>query len=130
MWMGRIRFEVADPFPVNDLNVVIEDDDDDDDDNSSETGPASIFSKYDYFAPNNVSQYLYVLAPKPGKELLAKTTNVLGKLDILWRSQFGETGQLQTSQLTRKPSPLDSITVQIAWFRKRFGWRKSLQSKL
>jgi len=111
MWMERMRFEVADPFTVNDLNVVIEEDDDDD--NSSETGPASIFSKHDYFAPNDVRQYLYVLTPKPGKELLAKTTNVLGKLDILWRSQFGETGRLQTSQLTRKPSPLDSIAVQV-----------------
>ncbi|KAK3827561.1 MAG: hypothetical protein J3Q66DRAFT_305974 [Benniella sp.] len=110
MWMERMRFEVADPFTVNDLNVVIEEDDDD---NSSETGPVSIFSKHDYFAPNDVRQYLYVLTPKPGKELLAKTTNVLGKLDILWKSQFGETGRLQTSQLTRKPSPLDSIAVQV-----------------
>ncbi|KAK3811859.1 MAG: hypothetical protein J3Q66DRAFT_372068 [Benniella sp.] len=110
MWMERIRFEVADSFTVNDLNVVIEEDDDD---NSSETGPASIFSKHDHFGPNHVRQYFYVLTPKLGKELLAKTTNVLEKLDILWRSQFGETGRLQTSQLARKHSPLDSIAVQV-----------------
>ncbi|KAI7829013.1 hypothetical protein BC939DRAFT_442544 [Gamsiella multidivaricata] len=117
MWMERMRFEVADAFTVKDLNVVIEDEDEDGDTKitteSKRGGPVSIFGKHDYFAPNDVRQYLYVLTPKPGKELLAKTTNVLGKMDILWRSQFGETGRLQTSQLTRKPSPLDEIAVQV-----------------
>ncbi|KAF9334163.1 hypothetical protein BG006_002621 [Podila minutissima] len=111
MWMERMRFEVADAFTVRDLNVVIPD-------RPKETSKegekaVSVFGEHDYFAPNDVRQYLYVLTPKPGKELLAKTTNVLGKMDILWRSQFGETGRLQTSQLTRKPTPLEDIAVQV-----------------
>lgn len=114
MWMERMKFEVADAFVVKDLNVVIEDEDTDKDDNMEERNkPESIFSKYDYFAPNDIRQYLYILTPKPGKELLAKKTNVLGKMDILWRSQFGETGRLQTSQLTRKSAPLEEIAVQV-----------------
>jgi hypothetical protein len=119
MWMERMRFEVADAFTVQDLNVVIDEqgsnrqDDDKAADKSTETGAVSIFGQHDYFAPNDVRQYLYVLTPKPGKELFAKTTNVLGKMDILWRSQFGETGRLQTSQLTRKSAPLDEIAVQV-----------------
>ncbi|KAG0089765.1 hypothetical protein BGZ93_004606 [Podila epicladia] len=111
MWMERMRFEVADAFTVQDLNVVIPD-------RLKETPKegekaVSVFGEHDYFAPNDVRQYLYVLTPKPGKEMLAKTTNVLGKMDILWRSQFGETGRLQTSQLTRKPTPLEDIAVQV-----------------
>ncbi|KAF9585799.1 hypothetical protein BGW38_000699 [Lunasporangiospora selenospora] len=79
----------------------------------------SIFGDHDYFAPNDVRQYLYVLTPKPGKEQLARTTNILGKMDILWRSQFGETGRLQTSQLTRKPVPLDEIAVEVVSIPER-----------
>ncbi|KAF9574449.1 hypothetical protein EC968_006433 [Mortierella alpina] len=118
MWMERMRFEPADAFTIKDLNVVIDEDDSGNgqEAESKEVKPgsvASIFGEHDYFAPNDIRQYLYVLTPKPGKELLAKTTNVLGKMDILWRSQFGETGRLQTSQLTRKPAPLDEIAVQV-----------------
>ncbi|KAF9899744.1 hypothetical protein BX616_002867 [Lobosporangium transversale] len=138
MWIERMRFEVADAFTARDLNVVIEDDDDEDDDDEddddddddatkindngtkdTEQSKVSIFGEHDYFAPNDVRQYLYVLTPKPGKELLAKTTNILGKMDILWRSQFGETGRLQTSQLTRKPVPLDEIAVQVVKIPER-----------
>ncbi|KAI8347128.1 hypothetical protein B0O80DRAFT_391996 [Mortierella sp. GBAus27b] len=113
LWMERMRFEVADAFTVRDLNVVTEEEDEGSNTESKDMAHVSIFGKHDYFAPNDVRQYLYVLTPKPGKEQLAKTTNILGKMDILWRSQFGETGRLQTSQLTRKPTPLDSITVQV-----------------
>ncbi|KAI8595114.1 hypothetical protein EDD21DRAFT_344906 [Dissophora ornata] len=118
MWMERMRFEVADAFTAQDLNVVIEEDDEETSTDTKAEGIkgnelVSIFGDHDYFAPNDVRQYLYVLTPKPGKELLAKTTNVLGKMDILWKSQFGETGRLQTSQLTRKPPPLDDISVQV-----------------
>ena len=122
MWMERMRFEVSDAFTVQDLNVAIEETENscqEQNEPGSTTSllqgkPAiNIFGEHDYFAPNDVRQYLYVLAPKPGKELLAKSTNVLGKLDILWRTQFGETGRLHTSQLTRKPAPLEEIAVQV-----------------
>ncbi|GJJ76364.1 trafficking protein particle complex subunit 13 [Entomortierella parvispora] len=122
MWMERMRFEVADAFTVQDLNVAIEEAESScqkQGETEVVTSPrqrkqtANIFGEHDYFAPNDVRQYLYVLAPRPGKELLAKSTNVLGKLDILWRTQFGETGRLHTSQLTRKPTPLEEIAVQV-----------------
>ncbi|KAF9931635.1 hypothetical protein FBU30_009811 [Linnemannia zychae] len=128
MWMERMRFEAADAFTVQDLNVVIDQPKsvDHSDTKALVDGPTgtseettSIFGEHDYFAPNDVRQYLYVLTPKPGKELFAKTTNVLGKMDILWRSQFGETGRLQTSQLTRKPAPLDEIAVQVVKIPER-----------
>ncbi|KAG0321737.1 hypothetical protein BGZ99_003708 [Dissophora globulifera] len=132
MWLERMRFEVADAFTARDLTVVIQDENDNNDHTTNaddgdgkkeikaeENESVSIFGKHDYFAPNDVRQYLYVLTPKPGKELMARTTNVLGKLDILWRSQFGETGRLQTSQLTRKPAPLNEIAVQVVKIPER-----------
>lgn len=33
-----------------------------------------------------------------------KLANVIGKLDIIWRSNLGERGRLQTSQLQRSVS--------------------------
>ncbi|KAF9974939.1 hypothetical protein BGZ73_001562 [Actinomortierella ambigua] len=79
----------------------------------------SIFGEQDYFAPNEVRQYLYLLQPRPGKELMAKTTNVLGKMDILWRSPMGESARLQTSPLTRHPAPLQKIAVQVVYVPER-----------
>ncbi|KAG0349599.1 hypothetical protein BG004_000005 [Podila humilis] len=122
LWMERMRFDVADTFTVRDLNVVIPRNITTDPQEGEK--PLSVFGEHDYFAPNDVRQYLYVLTPKQGKESMARTTNVLGKLDILWRSQFGETGRLQTSQLTRKPTPLEDIAIQVVKVPERIQLEK------
>ncbi|KAF9430668.1 hypothetical protein BGZ94_005098 [Podila epigama] len=127
MWMERMRFEVADAFTVQDLNIVVDDESTEQQEGTKETGHSggvSVFGEHNYFAPNDIRQYLYVLTPKPGKEVLAKSTNILGKMDILWRSQFGETGRLQTSQLTRKPTPLEDIAVQVVKVPERIQLEK------
>ncbi|KAG0240895.1 hypothetical protein BGW41_006551 [Actinomortierella wolfii] len=143
LWMERMKFEAAAAFTVHDLNVVLDEhgqpvqkipqgdaNQEQPQQPSSEPGQTppimqpsslssssstsiSIFGEHDYFAPNEVRQYLYLLHPKPGKELLAKTTNVLGKMDIVWRSPLGESGRLQTSPLTRHPAQLQKIAVQV-----------------
>ncbi|KAJ1916485.1 hypothetical protein H4219_003751 [Mycoemilia scoparia] len=73
---------------------------------------------------NQVRQYLYMLIPKPSLmnapskqdylDALRKTqmTKSLGKLDIVWRSQFGAMGRLQTSQLARKPPSLFPLSIE------------------
>ncbi|KAG9303599.1 hypothetical protein G9A89_018495 [Geosiphon pyriformis] len=74
----------------------------------------SVFGIQNYLNPQDVRQYLYMLIPKPGiEDRLARTTNALGKLDIVWRSNSGETGRLQTSQLTRKPPILEEIELSV-----------------
>ncbi|CAG8459447.1 5103_t:CDS:1 [Paraglomus brasilianum] len=74
----------------------------------------SIFGAYNYLNPQDIRQYLYMLTPKPSADdRIARTTNALGKLDIIWRSSFGETGRLQTSQLTRKPLLLEDIDLSV-----------------
>ncbi|CAG8586617.1 1895_t:CDS:1 [Funneliformis caledonium] len=74
----------------------------------------SIFGENSYLNPQDIRQYLYMLTPKPEiDDKLGRTTNALGKLDIVWRSSHGETGRLQTSQLTRKPPALDEIELSV-----------------
>lgn len=74
----------------------------------------SIFGKNSYLNPQDIRQYLYMLMPKPEIDnKLARTTNALGKLEIVWRSNYGETGRLQTSQLIRKSPILDEIEFSV-----------------
>ncbi|CAI2176110.1 15239_t:CDS:1 [Funneliformis geosporum] len=81
---------------------------------STKVSLESIFGKDSYLNPQDIRQYLYMLTPKPEVEdKLGRTTNVLGKLDIVWRSSHGETGRLQTSQLTRRPPALDEIELSV-----------------
>ncbi|KAJ3128668.1 hypothetical protein HK098_003875 [Nowakowskiella sp. JEL0407] len=69
-----------------------------------------IFGKYTYLKPNDLRQYLYYLTPAMVSS--PPLTN-LGKLDILWRTQFGLPGRLQTSQLSHKQVTVDPYTVSV-----------------
>lgn len=60
-------------------------------------------------------QYLYCLKPKQEfaeKAGVIKGVTVIGKLDIVWKTNLGERGRLQTSQLQR----MVSLTcVNLTW---------------
>lgn len=64
----------------------------------------SIFGKNILLHPQAVCQFLYCLSPSDklssDLKMLSGATNI-GKLDIVWRSNLGERGRLQTSQLQR-----------------------------
>lgn len=64
----------------------------------------SVFGKVDYLNSMDTRQYLYCLTPKPElyeeNKVLKGVTNI-GKLDIVWKTNLGEKGRLQTSQLLR-----------------------------
>ena len=65
---------------------------------------ASTFGKMSYLQPMDTRQYLYCLKPKPEyaeKAGVIKGVTVIGKLDIVWKTNLGERGRLQTSQLQR-----------------------------
>lgn len=64
----------------------------------------SVFTQRTMLQTQNSCQYLYCIKPIP--EILndpkaLKAANNIGKLDIVWRSNLGERGRLQTSQLQR-----------------------------
>lgn len=56
-----------------------------------------------FLLPREIRQYLYRLTPKMHKHSMHQYRGVttIGKLDMAWRSQMGERGRLQTSQLQR-----------------------------
>ena len=65
-----------------------------------------------YMSPMDTQQYLYCLTPKPevyaNPKLLKDITNI-GKLDIVWKTNMGESGRLQTSPLQRVVSVIFSF---------------------
>ncbi|KAI6217558.1 Transcription factor BTF3 [Aphelenchoides fujianensis] len=53
--------------------------------------------------PQDIYQFLFCLSPKLAEHSYAqfRGESAIGNLDIRWRTQMGEPGRLQTSQLTR-----------------------------
>ncbi|XP_045497939.1 trafficking protein particle complex subunit 13 [Colias croceus] len=74
----------------------------------------SVFGEVTLLHPQESCQYLYCLSPKPNIasdiKLIAAAKNI-GKLDIVWRSNLGEKGRLQTSQLQRMTPEYGDIRV-------------------
>jgi hypothetical protein len=102
MMLERMRFEPAEHFNHEDLNSIQTED---------QTAQSTFGSQY--LNQHDVRQYLYLLTPKNvDDDRIARTTNTLGKLDIVWRTTMGEMGRLQTSQLTRKVPVLEELQVQ------------------
>ncbi|KAH9925302.1 uncharacterized protein B0H18DRAFT_1009552 [Fomitopsis serialis] len=109
MWLERMHLECAEGWQVQDANMV---------DGEDDLGSESIFSgSMALMQPQDMRQYIYILSPaqlaifpvshQPGSIL------PLGRLDISWRSSFGEPGRLLTSMLSRR-IPLIQAPVQPA----------------
>ncbi|XP_041046153.1 trafficking protein particle complex subunit 13 isoform X6 [Carcharodon carcharias] len=93
MYMEKVSLEPSIMYNVTELNTV----------NSGGNG-YSTFGKMTYLQPMDTRQYLYCLKPKPEfaeKAGVIKGVTVIGKLDIVWKTNLGERGRLQTSQLQR-----------------------------
>ncbi|XP_033117078.1 trafficking protein particle complex subunit 13-like isoform X2 [Anneissia japonica] len=93
MCMEKVNLEPSPKYNVRELNTVERT-------QSNET----TFGKLNYLNPMDVRQYLYCLTAKqhPGAlKVILKGVSNIGKLDIVWRTNLGERGRLQTSQLER-----------------------------
>lgn len=109
MFLERMKFEPSEHFQFEDLNqrVSVKQQDND-----------SVFGD-SFIHPQDVRQYLYMLSPRNSEnDRISRTTNALGKLDIVWRSYMGDLGRLQTSQLTRKAPMLEDLEVQPFWIEE------------
>lgn len=88
--LEQVSLESSQHFTVKSLNEV--------DDGSS------VFGYVTLLQPQESCQYLYCLTPKENiskeNKIIVAAKNI-GKLDIVWRSNLGEKGRLQTSQLQR-----------------------------
>lgn len=93
LWLERMRFECVDGWQTQDANVT-----------KAANGSEEISLFSDSMAliqPQDTRQYVYILSPKtipPFPVTHAPGTIIaLGRLDISWRSAFGEPGRLLTS---------------------------------
>ncbi|PPQ63169.1 hypothetical protein CVT24_005714 [Panaeolus cyanescens] len=110
----RMRLECTDEWEAKDANIL--------DDEG-----ASIFSgSMALMHPQDMRQYIYILTPKhvePVPPLHTPGSVIpLGRLDISWRSSFGEPGRLLTSMLSRRiPLPTAQPASALPPHLKRFG---------
>lgn len=93
--LEKVGLDPSPMFRVSALNSVMEAEADD---------TRLVFGKYNYLQPQDSRQYLFCLTPrndvKTNYKQLKGATNI-GKLDIIWRTNMGDRGRLQTSQLQR-----------------------------
>ncbi|KAL9950219.1 hypothetical protein ACROYT_G042691 [Oculina patagonica] len=108
MVMESVKLEPSSTYSVTDLNVIPVDKT-----NGEETNTESVFGQGSYMNPNDTRQYLYRLTPVTPIDRNIKVANVVGKLDIVWRTAFGERGRLQTSQLQRVAPPVLDIKMSV-----------------
>jgi len=89
--MSHVRLEASTYYDCLPLNTI------------QKNGEEDEIFETSYMNPMDTRQYLYKLIPKQEyiKDLRAKPLSTIGKLDIVWRTNFGEKGRLQTSQLQR-----------------------------
>jgi hypothetical protein len=120
---------------INDLNIDKNHGNINDLNNKGE----NVFGESRMVGPNDTRQYLYLLTPKIPSDLETRTTPNLGKLDIGWNSSMGQSGKLQTSQLTRRVpqvSQFEIIVISISHihvetpFTIRLRIRNNLEEKL
>ncbi|KAF8519317.1 hypothetical protein BU17DRAFT_75917 [Hysterangium stoloniferum] len=94
MWFERMKFECVEGWSAVDGNI------------SQETGKNIFSGSIAIMQPQDVRQYVYILMPTtiPSFPLVYPPGTVipLGRLDLSWRSPFGEPGRLLTSLLTRR----------------------------
>lgn len=98
--LEQVSLESSQQFTVRSLNEI--------NDN------VSVFGEVTLLQPQESCQYLYCLTPRENIskdiKLLAAAKNI-GKLDIVWRSNLGEKGRLQTSQLQRMTPDYGDLRV-------------------
>ncbi|XP_041826556.1 trafficking protein particle complex subunit 13 isoform X1 [Melanotaenia boesemani] len=105
MFMEKVSLEPSMMYNVTELNTVT----------CGDQGE-STFGKMSYLQPMDTRQYLYCLKPKPEyaeKAGVIKGVTVIGKLDIVWKTNLGERGRLQTSQLQRMAPGYGDIRLSL-----------------
>ncbi|PRP89496.1 hypothetical protein PROFUN_01359 [Planoprotostelium fungivorum] len=102
LFLETVRFEPLPLYVATDLNQM--------EDNSKSLG--GVLGDLIYMKPSDVRQYLFKVKEVDDVELMnqvepkgesrGKIGSVIGKLELTWKSNFGESGRLQTAPLERK----------------------------
>lgn len=95
--LEKVGLDPSPMFKVTSLNQII-------DSKGHVDEEKHVFGRYNYLQPQDSRQYLFCLTPKnelkSNYKQLRGATNI-GKMDIIWRTNMGDRGRLQTSQLQR-----------------------------
>jgi trafficking protein particle complex subunit 13 len=98
--LEQVSLESSQQFTVKSLNEI--------------DGNQTVFGEITLLQPQESCQYLYCLTPKGNiaKEIkLLTAAKNIGKFDIVWRSNLGEKGRLQTSQLQRMTTEYGDVRL-------------------
>ncbi|KAG1703675.1 Trafficking protein particle complex subunit 13 [Nymphon striatum] len=101
--LENVSLDPSPLFQVNQLNDNVE-------------TKKSVFGDVNCLNPDDSRQYLFCMTPK--SDLINNPKHLkgsfnIGKLDIMWRSNMGERGRLQTSQLQRMAPGYGDIRLTI-----------------
>lgn len=111
MFIQKVDVLANELFKTVDLNVIRAEDGEDGGDGGA---PRTTFDAMRYLNPQDVRQYLYCLSGADGstaEQVMAATT--IGKLEIVWRTNLGELGRLQTNELPRMPIVGVLVGIQV-----------------
>lgn len=100
--LETVELQNTDKYTVTSLNTL--------------SNGESVFKSKNMLQPQNSCQFLYCIKPIPelaGNLKQLKLEKNIGKLDILWRSNLGERGRLQTSQLERSPIEYGELRLTV-----------------
>ncbi|WAR23492.1 TPC13-like protein [Mya arenaria] len=105
VYMEHVRLDPSNLYNAEELNSK-----------ALTQGNGNVFGPVDYLNAMDTRQYLYCLTPRPElyeeNKVLKGVTNI-GKLDIVWKTNLGEKGRLQTSQLLRVAPGYGDIRVTV-----------------
>ncbi|ELU44194.1 hypothetical protein AG1IA_01781 [Rhizoctonia solani AG-1 IA] len=126
LYFEKIQFECAEGWVLADANPKSVSNSGSESDSGSKTNETSL-------RPQDTRQYLYILVATPAATpsfpipYPPGTIIALGRLDMSWRSSFGEPGRLLTSMLSRKiplppaPQPAPAIPPHLQQQRQQTG---------
>lgn len=100
--LESVELQHTDKYSVTSLNTL--------------SNGESVFKAKNMLQPQNSCQFLYCIKPTAALASDLKQMKMeknIGKLDILWRSNLGERGRLQTSQLERSPIEYGDIRLTV-----------------
>ncbi|CAE6479441.1 unnamed protein product [Rhizoctonia solani] len=126
LYFEKIQFECAEGWVLADANPKSVSNSGSESDSGSKKNETSL-------RPQDTRQYLYILVATPAATpsfpipYPPGTIIALGRLDMSWRSSFGEPGRLLTSMLSRKiplppaPQPAPAIPPHLQQQRQQTG---------
>lgn len=96
--LDNLKFDASELLAITDLNRV---------------QSKFVFGDQLTLYVGDTRQYLYLLQAAVIDDLIAFSTSSLGKLDIGWKTNMGQSGRLQTAALSRKVNHQDQFDIKV-----------------